>query len=516
MNEQRTVDFRFILGVFLKYCWLIVGVALAAGILTFGISKFVLKKKYRSVASVCVMPNTIVKETSKDLRAMPGETTSSMDMGATYQDFMVINQLINDINVMVSSRNLTNQVVDQLSRDEKAPLTLEDLKNAQFSVKPTLVRQTRIVELEAQALDREIATRGANAMTEVLQDFLRDKYGMHQVNVLDVAVDAKAPFRPRVLLNTIIGIILGGGACYALCFLKETFQGTVDTPDMVTDCLKVPVVGTITQLNEEISNSRSSSTRTNNIVTIEVDGKTPRFDVAESFRLLRTNLQYAIGRKEGARVFVMTSTSPKDGKTFIASNVATIVASSGIRVLLINCDLRKPALHKVFNLEKNTGLVNILVGEADFDTVINRNVLGLSLDVLASGPVPPNPSELLMSPAFQQLLDSKRNEYDYIILDAPPCLNISDAAIVGKMSDGILYVVSATKTRLDDAAHAISQLRSLDIPVVGCILNRFSPKSWSSYGYGGYGYGYGYKYYSYNDYSEYSKPDVDEPNKKDS
>ena len=267
------------------------------------------------------------------------------------------------------------------------------------------------------------------------------------------------------------------------------------------------------QLGEEVSQSRQSASRINNIVTVEVDGKTPRFDVAESFRLLRTNLQYSISKKDSAKVFVITSTSPKDGKTFIASNVATIIASSGQRVLLLNCDLRKPALHKIFNLERNSGIVNILVGEATFDDVINRNVLGLSLDVLASGPVPPNPSELLMSPAFQQLIDDYRDKYDYIILDAPPCLNISDAAIVGKLSDGIIYVVSAGQTRVDNAAHAVEQLQALDIPVIGVILNRFSPKGWNAYGYGGYSYGY-YSYYSYSyDYSEYSKPDVEENDK---
>lgn len=524
MNEQRTVDIRFILGVFFKYCWLIIASAIIAGAVGYCLSKYVMKKRYSSKAIVCVMPNTIVKKT-QTISSFPGE--SQNEMGATYNDFMVINQLINDINVMVSSRNLRNQMLEQLAiekyygsasergdgefeiTDEMLKDVSAELRAAGVSISSSLIRQTRMVEIGASALNPTTATMAANIMAEILKDYLSETYAMNQVNIMDVAIDATAPYSPRPFINTFIGLLLGGGICYALLFLKEAFRGTVDSPDMVTDLLTVPVIGTITQLSEEVSSSRQSASRENNIVTVDIDGKKPRFDVAESFRLLRTNLQYSIGRKDSAKVFVMTSTSPKDGKTFIASNVATIIASSGQKVLLINCDLRKPALHKVFNLKNNRGIVNILVGESTFEEVINRNVLGLSLDILASGPVPPNPSELLMGSAFEQFLDSKRNDYDYIILDAPPCMNISDATIIGKLSDGILYVISAGQTRIDNATHAINQLRSLDIPVVGVILNRFAPKAWSSYG--GYGYGYGYKYYGYNDYSEYSKPDIDTP-----
>ncbi len=508
MNEQRTIDFRYILGVFLKYCWLILFTAILFGAITFALNKYVLKKIYKATATICIMPNTFTPDANGDEM---DANLRRQNMGASYQEFLIINQLIYDINVMVSSRNLQQQMVNNV--EEGGQINAQTMKANRYKITPELERQTRMVNINAESTNPLVSQVVANTMSQVLIDHLRDALGLNKVSILDEAQLPTSPVRPRTLLNTIIGLILGGAGCFALCFLKETFRGTVDSPDMVTQRLGAPVVGTIAQLGEDISASRQSSSRVNNIVTVEVDGKTPRFDVAESFRLLRTNLQYSLSKKDGAKVFVVTSTSPKDGKTFIASNIATIIASSGQKVLLVNCDLRKPALHKIFNLERNSGIVNVLVGESTLDEVLNRNVLNLPLDVLASGPVPPNPSELLMSHEFADIIDTYRDKYDYIILDAPPCLNISDAAIVGKLSDGVIYVVSAGLTRIDSAAHALEQMRNLDIPIIGVILNRFSPKAWSSYGYGGYSYGYGYgyySYYSYNDYSDYAKPDVDE------
>ena len=507
MSDQRNLDIHFILGVFLKYCWLILFTSVLIGAVTFVFNRFFVQKIYRATAKVCIMPNSMVSSSDRESRL----SQTSTNLGTGYQEMLVLNYLIYDINEWVASRNLNERMVERVRENKLIPDG--DLDKFGYRITPNLIRQTRMVNIESDSRNPLVAQETANTMAAVLCDYLRENYSMDRVSILDEAVVPKRPVRPRILLNTFIGLVLGGAGCFSLCFLKEMFRGTVDSPEIVTQRLHVPVLGTVMQLGEEVSQSRQSASRINNIVTVEVDGKTPRFDVAESFRLLRTNLQYSISKKDSAKVFVITSTSPKDGKTFIASNVATIIASSGQRVLLLNCDLRKPALHKIFNLERNSGIVNILVGEATFDDVINRNVLGLSLDVLASGPVPPNPSELLMSPAFQQLIDDYRDKYDYIILDAPPSLNISDAAIVGKLSDGIIYVVSAGQTRVDNAAHAVEQLQSLDIPVIGVILNRFSPKGWNAYGYGGYSYGY-YSYYSYSyDYSEYSKPDVEENDK---
>ncbi len=504
MNEQRIIDFRYILGVFLKYCWIIALAALLAGVLTYAVNKYFVPKIYTARTTVCVMPNTL-----KDEVADP--STMSKNVGASYQEFLIINQLIYDINVMVSSRNLLTKMTTRL--ENEGEVTPELLAANKYTITPELMRQTRMVQIEVDSTSPEVAMGVANAMSDTLVDYLDKNLQLKNVQVLDRAMTPTKPSRPRILLNTLIGIFLGGTGCFLLCFLKELFRGTVDSPDVVTQRLGATVVGTVAQLGEEIAESRQSTSRSNNIVTVEVDGKTPRFDVAESFRLLRTNLQYSLSKKNGAKVFVVTSTSPKDGKTFIASNVATIIASSGQRVLLVNCDLRKPALHKLFNLERNSGVVNILVGEATFDDVVYRNVLNMPLDVLASGPVPPNPSELLMSADFAKIVTDNLENYDYIILDAPPCLNISDAAIVGKLSDGVLFVISATQTRIDSAAHAIEQLRQLEIPIIGVILNRFSPKAWSGYGYSGYNYGYGYgyySYYSYGEYGEYAKPDSDD------
>ena len=206
---------------------------------------------------------------------------------------------------------------------------------------------------------------------------------------------------------------------------------------------------------------------------------------------------------------MITSSMPGEGKTMIVSNLATVTADSGKRVLVIDCDLRKPALHKAFKLDRSRGLVNYLAGELEYNEIIISNQLDIGLDIIPSGPIPPNPTELLMSEKFRKLLDKAAVEYDYIFIDSPPCLNMADAAILGRLADRILFTVSANKTRVDFIKRSIEQLKQVDIDVAGIVLNRFSFKNsgYKYYQYGGGKYYYAYAY-AYN-YGGDTQPEIE-------
>lgn len=470
----RDFDFHFFVGVFVKHYRWIFAFALLGGILALGIS-MVLPKRYAASATLLIWPrgNHIDENGSvSDPQDIARNTT------AFYQQMLTINYLVTDFQSLLASRSFKERVEKQIA------LTGREL--APYTVRPSLLRERRYLEVAAMSTSPETAVTVANEMTAVLAEYVEANLPIYRPLPVDKAILPEEPYSPRTPLNVAAGICLGLFASFGAFLLKEIFFATVDAPAIAESRLGASVLGGIVRAPGEAKEAPADPA--SDIVTVPMEGKTPRFDIAEGFRLLRNNLQYAFPRKSGAKVFVVTSTAPRDGKTFVASNTAVVFASAGRRVLLMNCDLRKPSLSRGFKLNYLTGMVNILTGDRSFGEVLNKNVLGLPLDVLAGGPVPPNPSELLLSDEFARFLEEQRKNYDCIIIDAPPCLNIPDAAIAGKLSDGVIFVVNAGKTRVEAAHHALNQLRALKIPLLGVVLNRYTPPGWGdSYGYGAYG-----------------------------
>lgn len=221
----------------------------------------------------------------------------------------------------------------------------------------------------------------------------------------------------------------------------------------------------------------------------------PRSPAAEAFRTLRTSLHYAADR-EHTKVILITSVNPGDGKTIVATNLVASLAQAGEKVLLIDADLRKSRCHRVYSLSNRVGLTNVLVESMDVDEAIQQtSVNGLS--VLTSGPIPPNPAELLDTPAMTALLDSVRDRYDHVLVDSPPAGALADAAILASKVDGILMVISAGETRTDQAREVKESLEQAKGRVLGAVLNkvRFSTKD------------YRYRYYYEDAISDKRAPD---------
>lgn len=222
------------------------------------------------------------------------------------------------------------------------------------------------------------------------------------------------------------------------------------------------------------------------------DSKNP---VSEAYRSIRTNLQFS-GVDKKVQIIEITSALPNEGKSTVAANLAIVMALAGKKVLLMDCDFRNPTQHKLFGIH-NKGLSNCIVSEGDFHTII-QNVEQENLDILTSGPVAPNPSEILMSNKMQALLDAARTEYDYILLDTPPVLAVTDAAALSTKADGVVLVVSSGEEKPEVLQSAKNALKQAGANLLGGILNKVKVGGGKyGYGYGGhhYGYGYGYGYY---------------------
>jgi capsular exopolysaccharide synthesis family protein len=258
----------------------------------------------------------------------------------------------------------------------------------------------------------------------------------------------------------------------AVAFLIEYFDDTLKAKEDISRVLEVSTIG-------EIGALRNKNDR---LVTVSE----PRSANAEAYRILRTNISFSSIDKP-IKTILITSASPGEGKSVTAANLAATTAQAGYRTLLLDCDLRQPTQHKVFNTSNDVGLTNSLLAHANLQSFV-RNSRVENLSLLTTGPLPPNPAELLGSRSMANLLTALQGEFDIVVVDSPPVLAVADAAILSRMSDGVLLVVDSGKTRRDPAARALESLQQGGARVLGVVINRIRARA--SY------YAYNSRYYT--------------------
>lgn len=229
------------------------------------------------------------------------------------------------------------------------------------------------------------------------------------------------------------------------------------------------------------------------------------FYLREAYKTLRTNVNFSLADTDGCKVILVTSAMQSEGKSLTALNLAISLGLTEKKVLIVDCDLRRPKLGRLLSISNTSGLSNLLVDNTQMDvTIVSHARHGI--DVLLSGDIPPNPSELLASAKMQKLLETLRQQYEYIILDTPPVNMVVDAVVLADQCDGVLFVVKAEQSERGAVIHAVEQLEYAKAKILGFLLNGISPDSGVGYGkyryrqYGRYGYG---RYGRYGRYSRY-------------
>ncbi len=207
--------------------------------------------------------------------------------------------------------------------------------------------------------------------------------------------------------------------------------------------------------------------------------------ITESYRVLRTNILYS-SPDNPLKTLVVTSPLPGEGKTTTAGNLAVVMAQGGSQVLLVDLDLRRPSVHRLFGISNSAGLTNLLVEDTSLESVVQKDSVG-NLDILTTGPIPPNPAELVGSKKFATFIEEMKNVYDYIILDSSPCVAYTDSVLAGRISDGVLLVISATIGRMDAAIQAKKNFEKVGAKIIGVVLNGVNE---SHLGYSSYYYYY--------------------------
>lgn len=207
--------------------------------------------------------------------------------------------------------------------------------------------------------------------------------------------------------------------------------------------------------------------------------------ITESYRVLRTNILYS-SPDNPLRTLVVTSPLPGEGKTTTAGNLAVVMAQGGSQVLLVDLDLRMPSVHRLFGISNSAGLTNLLVEDRSLESVVQKDSVG-NLDILTTGPIPPNPAELVGSKKFAMFIEEMKTVYDYIILDSSPCVAYTDSVLAGRISDGVLLVISATIGKMDAAIQAKKNFEKVGAKIIGVVLNGVNK---SHLGYSSYYYYY--------------------------
>lgn len=516
---------RFALILWHRVSWILLGIVLAAG------GAYLVSTLSYPVyaASVTILVNQASSDQVTDYTAL----LTSERLARTYAELLtkrpVLEEAIATFKVSVSSEDMARKITVRFVRDtqliqlqveDEDPALAAKLANAipdifrrqndllqasrYTSTRESLLeeldslnRQLQLTQVELNAIGtpRTAAqqTRAARLQSELTQ--LRESYtsllrsyenirlaeaqSTNNILVVEPAKVPDTPIRPLILQNTLLAAVIGLLVAVGLVFLREYVDDTIRTPEQVSEVIGLPVVGTIARIN---ANSARDT-------LAPFAAREPRSPVTEAYRALRTSIQFA-GIDQPIRTLLVTSPSPGEGKTTTAVNLAVVMAQAGLRVLLIDCDLRRPAIHKMFERSNQVGLTDAMLQESSRWSGVPHPTSVNSLMILTSGSLPPNPSELLGSERMARFLNSFRSSFDVLILDGPPLLAVTDASILSRLTDGVLIVVETGKTRLGAASHAKEQLSQTGARLLGVIMNKIVTNQ------SGYYY---YRYYPYYD-----------------
>ena len=350
------------------------------------------------------------------------------------------------------------------------------------------------------AKEKELADLIRNVeVTSRLHKFLMEKRSeanimyastLSQTQIIDKAVPPSKPVKPNKRRNIMLAIMVSLFGGVGLAFFIDYMDNTIKSPHDVESRFGLPIFGRI----PFVPANKPEFLRTRDLIhsnpTGLITAESTKSITAESLRSLRTNLQFAVMKNKG-KIFHFTSPESAEGKTTIAANLAITLALMGSKTLIIDLDLRKPKIHHIFGISKEPGITNLLTRKATLEA-IKRTVDIEHLFIIPSGIIPPNPSELLNQQDLSDFLNERRKDFDYIIIDSPPVLPVTDSQLLGRLADATFLIVEPGKTKYPAVEYAIKQLRNVDVNVAGVIINKGKPSN-------GYGYNNYNNYYYYGD-----------------
>lgn len=331
-------------------------------------------------------------------------------------------------------------------------------------------------ELEFRRLDR-MRAQDEKLYAVLLEQFkeadLRRMMNTNNIRLVDGAVEPKSPIAPRVAVNVSIALLVGLVFGLGLAIVREQMDNTLKTPEDVEQKLGVTFLGLLPEIADDDGRNGKRGKRarrmSSELAPELMVHERPTSGIAEAARALRTNLMFMNPDKPYRRILV-TSAAPSEGKTTVAVSIAVSLAQGGQRVCIIDCDLRRPRLHRIFDRAGDMGVMNVILGEATVDDVAKPTIVP-NLYSIPCGPIPPNSADVVSSEKFRKFLDDVSARFDRVILDTPPVIAVTDSAIASTLVDGVIFVVRAFKTGVNLCRSGLRTLQDVDAPIAGTVLN---------------------------------------------
>ena len=493
-NKMAEIDLNRLVSAVWYRIWIILLAAAVSAVAAFLVTYYLITPQYQSSAMFYVNNSSI---SVGDVSIEAGDINSVGDVSIEAGDINAAKSLVDSYIVILNTRETLNDVIDYAGVDR----TYSELKNM---ISAASVNSTEIFEVVVTSPDPEEAERIANAISYILPDRIKTIIEGTSAKIVDTAVIPTGPSSPSCARNTLVFFMLGFLLAVACVVLREVFDITITTEEDTEQISKHPVLASVPDMGAPSKGGYYyygyGGKRRGKYATASPNhGKAPvliggeiSFAAAEAYKLLRTKLQFSFADDSNSRIIGLSSALSGEGKSLTAVNLAYTLSQLDKKVLLVDCDMRRPTLAEKLNIQKRPGLSGYLTGQHRLEEAIQQ--CGIkneedAFEVIAAGQNPPNPIELLSSAKMTRLLEKLRERYDYVILDLPPVEEVSDAMAVAKATDGILLVVRQNYCDRVVLKDAVRQFAFIDTKILGVVYNCTTEHG------GRYGKGYYRKYH---------------------
>jgi capsular exopolysaccharide synthesis family protein len=415
--------------------------------------------------------NPLVQKTRSDIAALENQNAQlvARGLGPNFGERVSIAAQLESKRRELDTQ--VNQIVQSVRSEFEVARAQEDSLAEQLETQKGESLSFDRRGIEYLALEREATSARQlfdNLMMRAQETGVTGEYRGSNVQVVDVAEVPRYPVLPNTRRDLMFALMAGLVLAIGLTFGLEYLDNRIKTPDEIKAHLGLPFLGLVPSVTAKETGGQSP---------LLDNGAPPAF--AEAMRAIRTAVVFS-SAADGARTVVVTSTAPSEGKTLVSTNLASALGQAEQRTLVIDGDMRRPRVHEVFGCAQEPGLSNVLVGTAQLRTAI-RQTSNPHLSVMPAGHIPPNPAELLGSAKYRRLLEELGQDYDWIVIDAPPVMAVTDAAVVANGASGVVFVIGAEMTPRRTAQTAIEQLTSARAKIIGAVLNRVNVRRHSYY-----------------------------------
>ncbi len=461
-SEAIEIDLKRLWYAVWQKIWLIAIAAVLGAVMALVYTKYMITPMYQSTAMFYVNNSSL----------SVGDTSVSI----SNSDIVASKNLVNTYIVILKSRSCLNDVIDYAGLD----MSYGTLKGM---ISASDVNETEIFQVTVTHADPQEAHKIANAIANILPKKISTVVEGTSATVVDYAVVPSSPSSPSFSRNAMLGFLMGAVLVVAVVILRTIYDVTIRNEEDILQCCDLPILTAVPNMfarskggyyeSSDSANTRRKKTRkSSSTKKVTLIGKDISFAASESYKMLRTKLQFSFV-DEKCPVIAVSSALAGEGKSLSSSNIAYSLRQLDKKVLLIDCDMRRPTISAKLPVRKEPGLSNYLTGQNSLEVAIQECSIddGASFDVIASGQTPPNPIELLSSSKMEATLEELKKRYDYIILDLPPVGEVSDAMVAAKLTDGVLLVVRQDYCNTIALSNAVHQFEFVEARILGIIMN---------------------------------------------